>query len=297
MIFQICLSLFVTLSVYLVILMYNYRFAERAVDYLLVISCFINQSIFILADISLSPIFIIICLLSLVALTVKNNYLHIAIFLLMILPLIPYGHRMIDAADLRELSDFLSTNHNVNLTIPFVLYPVYIVLFRIITSVRTNRKKLSLVTSSTGAAFLLVTAALIVTGIVRTKSLNKNQPAEPEITISPLGSELISLQAEDSFIFDDIIRTIDITLNTDCLLCDLLITTDEINPILYSDNDYTNPSGNTARFRIPDNPPKKMVFKYGAAKTPCRITVSAVIEGERPGDYSFISRSLELGEY
>ena len=297
LIFQICLSLFVTLSVYLVILMYNYRFTERAVDYLLVISCFINQSIFILADISLSPIFIIICLLSLVALTVKNNYLHIAIFLLMILPLVPYGHRMINAADLRELSDFLSTNHNVNLTIPFVLYPVYIVLFRIITSVRTNRKKLSLVTSSTGAAFLLVTAALIVTGIVRTKSLNINQPAEPEITISPLGSELISLQAEDSFIFDDIIRTIDITLNTDCLLCDLLITTDEINPILYSDNDYTNPSGNTARFRIPDNPPKKMVFKYGAAKTPCRITVSAVIEGERPGDYSFISRSLELGEY
>ena len=138
---------------------------------------------------------------------------------------------------------------------------------------------------------------IIITGIVRTKSLNKNQPAEPEIIISPLGSELISLQTEDSYIFDDIIRTIDITLNTDCLLCDLLITTDEINPILYSDNDYTNPSGNTARFRIPDNPPKKMVFKYGAAKTPCRITVSAVIEGERPGDYSFISRSLELGEY
>ena len=105
-------------------------------------------------------------------------------------------------------------------------------------------------------------------GIIRTVQLNKMQTESPEISVSSLGSELISLQTEDSYIFDDIIRTIDITLNTNCLFCDLLITTDEINPILYSDNDYTNPSGNTARFRIPDNPTKKMVFKYGAAKTP-----------------------------
>jgi hypothetical protein len=70
--------------------------------------------------------------------------------------------------------------------------------------------------------------------------------------------------------------------------------------VLYSDNDYTNPSVNTVRFRTPDNPPQEMSFKYGAAKAPCRITVSAVIEdlveNSEKTQYLFISRSLEAGE-
>ena len=119
---------------------------------------------------------------------------------------------------------------------------------------------------------------------------------QPEISINPLGNDLISISVSDQEIFDDIIRTVDVSLKQDCLLCDILITTEEINPILYSDNDYTNPSINTARFRIPDNPPKEMSFKYGAAKTPCRITVSAVIQGQNDDEFSFISHSLEIGE-
>ena len=69
-----------------------------------------------------------------------------------------------------------------------------------------------------------------------------------------------------------------------------------VNPVLYSDNDFINPSVNTARFRIPDNPPQEMTFRYGAAKAPCRITVSAVYEEEADGSFQFISRSLELEE-
>ena len=66
--------------------------------------------------------------------------------------------------------------------------------------------------------------------------------------------------------------------------------------MLYSDNDYSNPSLNTVRFRIPDYPPEKMTFSYGAAKTPCRITVSAVIEGTDDDNYYFISKSLAIGD-
>ena len=39
-----------------------------------------------------------------------------------------------------------------------------------------------------------------------------------------------------------------------------------------------------------------MSFKYGASKARCRITVSAVIEGNTDEDLQFISRSLELGD-
>lgn len=295
LIFQISLALFIILAVYLLVLTLYFNFNERSVDYLLVISCFINQSIFILSDISLSPIFIVICLLSLLALTVKNNYLHIAVFLLMILPLIPYGHRMISSADLRELSLFISKSPFINLVIPLVLYPVYIVLFRIITSIHRHTKKIRFTFIATAVIFVLITAALICLGIIRTNSLNKKQIAKNEIKINPLGHEIISITASEQEIFNDTVRTVDVSLKKDCLLCDVLITTEGNNPILYSDNDYTNPSGNTARFRIPDNPPKEMTFKYGASKSPCRITVSAVFEGENEGDYQFISRSLEIG--
>ena len=296
LILQISLSLFVILSVYLLILALNYTFSERAVDYLIVISCFINQSLFILADISLSPIFIAICLLSLLALTVKNNYLHVAVFLMMIAPLIPYGHRMISAADLHLLALFLKESRNCNFVIPLVLYPVFIVLFRIITSVRTHRKKMRFVVISTAAAFMLVSLALICMGLVRTKSLNKKQIELPEISLKPLGNELISLTVSDQTIFDDTIRSIDISLAQPCLLCDVLIVTEDTTPILYSDYDYTSPAGNSARFRIPNNPPEQMSFKYGAAEGPSRITVSAVIEGQNDGDYQFISKSLEIGD-
>ena len=297
LIVQISSSLFVTLAVYLLILNLNYSFDERAVDYLIVISCFINQSVFILADISLSPIFIIICFLSLIALTVKNNYLHIAVFLLMIMPLVPYGHIMISTAELGQLSKYLATNRFINFVIPLVLYPVYIVLFRIITSVRTHRKKMKFVIISTAVTFVLVTGALSILGAVRVSAFNKRQTVSPKITLSTLGGELITLEIIDENIFDDTIRTVDISLKEECLLCDFTVTTKGSNPVLYSDNDYVNPSANIARFRIPNNPPEEMLFKYGADKTPCRITVSAVIEGASEGEYLFIANTQDIGDF
>lgn len=297
LIVQISSSLFITLAVYLLILNLNYGFDERAVDYLLVISCFINQSIFIMADISLCPIFIIICFLSLIALTVKNNYLHIAVFLLMLGPLVPYGHMMISSAQLSKLSKYLADNQAINIVIPLVLYPVYLVLFRIITSVRTHRKKMKYVIISTVTSFVLVTAVLSCLGALRVSGFNKKQTESPEIKLSTLGSELITLSVNDQNIFDDIIRTVDISLKEKCLLCDFTITTRNSNPVLYSDNDYVNPSANIARFRIPDNPPDEMSFKYGADKTPCRITVSAVIQGDSEGKYLFISNYKDIGDF
>lgn len=294
--FQISISLFISLSFYLVILTLNYRFDERAVDYLIVISCFINQSLFILADISLSPIFIIICLLSLLALTVKNNALHIAVFLLMILPLIPYSHRMITASNLKDMSFYIEKSKGLLIVVPLVLYPVHIVLFRILTSVRSHTKSIKFLLLSTILTFSLIIISLTSLSLIRTKSLNHQQYVRPTVSMSALGNKLISLSVSDKNVFDDIIRTINVSLKQDCLLCDIIIYSDTMNPILYSDNDFSTINVNTARFRIPNNPPEKMSFSYGTQKGPSRITVSAVIKGEIEGDYQFISKSLDIGE-
>ena len=290
---QLLTGLFFTFIAYILILVMNYGFQERAIDYLLVISCFINQSLFILADISLCPIFIIICLLSFLALTVRNLRLHIAVLFLMIMPLIPYAHRMISAADLRELSEFLSGT-KPSIVIPLVLYPVYLVLFRILTTIRTRKENVRKLLIYTASIFAFITISLITLGIVRTKQLKSKHETVNEITYNPKGEELIELSYSQKHIFGDVIRTINVALPQNCLLCDLTITTEQVFPILYSDNDYTTISNNAVRFSIPDNPPQKMTFSYGAAMTPCKITVSAVTEGSTEGEYQFISKSIEV---
>ena len=292
--FQIITGLFFCFIEYLLILFTNYGFEERAIDYLLVISCIINQSLFILADISLSPIFIMICLLSLIALTVKNNPLHFAIFLLMVAPLIPYGHRVITASEIKGLSEFLK-GPKPSILIPLVLYPVYIVLFRILTSIRTRYKKVRTLFIFSSVIFVSISFSLILLGIIRTKQLKKLEVPEKEITYTPYGDDLINLSYTQKNIFGDVIRTIDIELPDNCLLCDLLLTTDRVFPVLYSDNDYTSVSNNAVRFRIPDNPPEKMTFSYGAAMTPCKISVTAILE-DNEGQYSLITKSIEAGE-
>ena len=292
---QLITGLFFTFIAYILILITNYKFEERAIDYLLVISCFINQSLFILADISLCPIFIIICLLSLLALTVKNLRLHIAVLFLMIIPLIPYAHRMITAADLHELSDFLSSP-KPSVVIPLVLYPVYLVIFRILTTIRTRIQNIRKLFFYTASIFIGISISLILVGTIRTKQLKNKQESPSEITYNPHGDELIDLSYSDKSIFGDVIRTINVSLPENCLLCDLMISTDRVFPVLYSDNDYTSISNNSVRFSIPDNPPQKMTFSYGAAMTSCKITVSAVIAGNAEDEYQFISKAIEIGD-
>ena len=293
---QILASLFISLCFFVTILSINYNFDENAIDYLLVICCFINQSTFILIDISLAPIFISICMLSLIALTVKNNALHVMIFILMLIPLIPYGNSVISLADTRQLAIFIKSNSLILLVIPLALYPNFIILFRTLTSMRSKKNTIFNIVKGAVGYFIFVSASLAALGLIRFKLVNENQISSPSIELSAKGEEIINLSYTDNRIFDDLIRTINIGLKEDCLLCDVQVTSRAQNPVLYTDNEYRTISSNSVRFIIPDYPPRNMTFSYGASTQPCRIMVSAVIEGEEKGTYNFISKSISIGE-
>ena len=296
---QIIVSLFFTFIFFLFTLLLNLRFEESSVDYLLVISCFINQSLFILSDISLCPIFIFICTLSLLALGVKKNIVHIIIFYFMIVPLVPYAHNIIKLSDTKLLSQFLLESHSTTFIIPLVLYPYFIMLFRILTSFRTKSKRISTIVISVTATFFIILISLITLSIIRTRQINKTNAATPVQKILPSGDDLIEIKYSDNTIFNDIIRTIDITLDQECVFCDLQITLQNQgqSPVLYSDNDYINSASNTVHFRIPDHPPKNMTFTYGASSYPSKIIAIAVIQDEETGSYNYISKSLQTGEW
>ncbi len=296
---QIIISLIITQIFFLFILFINYKFEEKSIDYLLITCCFINQSLFILADISLCPIFIIICLLSLIALTIKNNILHVIIFVLMILPFIPYGNDVIRTSDTRLLRQFIVSNELINFILPLALYPSFIIMFRSLTAVRSRSKKMLPLIITSLSFFFAVSAFLIILGTVRTKQINSRQYASPKIVLSQLGTEVIEIDYEDQHIFGDIVRTLNIKLNEKCVICDVQINTQRRNPILYTDNDYKTISDNSVRFSIPDYPPQSMTFSYGAAAVPCKILVSAVLppeNTENSSEYRFITKSIQIGE-
>ena len=294
---QIITSLFLLSCFFVLLLSLNYTFDEKPVDYLLVICCFINQSVFVLIDISLSPIFVTICLLSFIALTVKNNALHVIIFILMILPLIPYGNAILTVANPRQLALFIEANTSLIFLIPLVIYPIYLIIFRTLTSIRSHHKrKIFPVVIGSLSYFVFVSAALIILCVTRTKQINQTLKASPVIALSPQDSDLIDITYSDTMIFDDLIRTLNIELETDCILCDVQITSQSQTPILYTDNDYKITSANSVRFSIPDYPPEKMTFSYGTTSQPCKIIVSAVIENENDGTYKFISKNFKIGD-
>lgn len=292
---QIITALFFSILFFILTLLYNNSFEARSIDYLLLISCFINQSVFILLDISLCPIFIAICLLTLLALIIKNNTLHVFVFILMIVPLVPYAHNIITRAELTQLRTFVFESRNIIYILPLVLYPSFLIILRILASIRQNSKKFSHVVAAGITFFVSVSAFLIILSTVRTKQINKRQKASPEISYSQEGEKLIEVDAVDEIIFDDIIRTINIKLNTKCILCSVQAAGQK-NPVLYTDNDFTTISDNTIRFNIPEYPPERMTFSYGTSREPCTILVTAVIEGSEPGKYRYVNRLLNIGE-
>ena len=311
---QILTALFLLSLFFILILSLNFSFEERSIDYLLVICCFINQSVFILIDISLSPIFVTICLLSFIALTIRNNALHVIIFILMILPLIPYGNAVLFSSNIRQLSAFIESNRNISFIIPLVIYPIYLILFRTLISIRSHSKKMHTVIMGAVSYFIFVSVFLIILGSVRTKQVNSKQPSAPVVQVSLEDSDLIQISYSDKKIFDDLIRTLNIELKKDCILCDVQVTAQTQTPVLYTDNDYKMISENSIRFSIPDYPPKKMTFSYGTTTEPCKIIVSAVIEDESDesiqgndikkegiedkgtNSYKFISQNYTIGD-
>ena len=70
---QFLLTFILLSAVYEFLLIFNLYFEEHSIDFLITFCCFINQSFFILIDISLFPIFMFICILSILALIIKNN--------------------------------------------------------------------------------------------------------------------------------------------------------------------------------------------------------------------------------
>ena len=294
-IIQIGLSVFFSTLFYFFTLLYNPYFHIRAIDFLIVISSFINQSIFILVDISLFPLFFTVFILSILCLYIKNNVIHIILLFLMIWCFIPVAHTTTNFAVPEFLQNTLMTNPLSSIALSLTLCPILLVYFRILAGLIRNQKS-ALSTIRTGIIFnIVLIIALSVTGIIRTHQIKKRNIVQ-NIELTQIDDENINFVYSDRIIFDDIIRTITITLPENVCECNVILEGNNKNPILYSDNDFELLSNNSIYFKIPQNPPSTMNFSYGCTNENSTIKISAFFATEKENSYNVCTRIINIGE-
>ena len=290
---QIILSLTLVSIYYAITLLYNFSFYEKSIDYLIVISCFINQSIFILIDISLFPIFMAICLLALLAILIKRNSIHILIFFLMVTPFLPYLISIIKTVNFDSLYLFLTSQDYVIFFVSIILYPSYLIYFRILTSIR--RKTKFNIQITIGIILILLSTLIIFIFHIVSNNLELKNTENSKNYILATTEDLIKINFDDNKVFDDIIRTLDVEFLEKPEQCSITLTSISSSPILYTENSFEYVTSTTSMFKIPSNPPQRMVFKYGSTKEPTIITVSAIFKNSENNDYKTTKKVVTIG--
>ncbi len=293
--FQFIVTIFLLSIFYLFVLTYNKTFEARSVDYLILLCSFINQSIFILVDISLFPIFMFICVISILPLITKNNKLHIFLFIIMILPYIPYAHYMVTYSELAGLSNFLINNKLVPLVFALILNPLMLLYFRVLTFIKTHSKNFSHQLIGVGAAVLSISLLVFTITIIRVPQLKKRESKKEKIVYEKSNEDVISISYKDREVFDEIIRTLYIKIDKEAIQCDVSINSQSGNPILYTDNAYEVNTQNSIFFKIPCNPPQEMTFSYGCNKKPSLITITAIFDAGEKNRYKMVRKSISIG--
>lgn len=289
----LCSFLYTTIYFCLVVLM-DKKLEARSLDFILIITIFINQFIFSFYDISLFPIFMIICILSIIAFGVKNNIVHMAIFILMFFPLGFYVNSLVETYNSGELYNFFISHNYTYIFISLLLYPSFLMLLRILEALKEyfhNKKSFIVCGAVTMGIALIVIISLCM---VRTKTLNdKFAEANNEIEFVTEDASAIQISYSDKFVFDDLIRTIDISFSKPCCQCDVRIVSNE-TPILYSSDDFEQVNSNTSYFLIPNNPPSRMSFSYGTTEAPARINVTAIFQTNEKEQFSLATKSITI---
>lgn len=84
-----------------------------------------------------------------------------------------------------------------------------------------------------------------------------------------------SVVCSENRIFDDTIRTLNITTTEPAAFIQVLVAADQKNPVQYSASDYILIDNYTSEFIIPVYPPENLSFSYGTESIENQITVKA----------------------
>ena len=270
------------------------KYTTRSLDFLLVIDTFINLVIFTLLDISLFPIFLLIFLVAVISLIFRRNWIHIILFVFLIVPFIPYTNSLFTVSDKASLHALLINNNALPFILSLVLLPVYLMWLRILNSMKKRYAKKRIYALVISLAYFTIMILLFIFNRIF-YSGKKETVKEIEVLIATDKEHYFdfSVSYNDKTIFDDIIRQININSSQEPVYTCVKIQS--LNPILYSENDYMLTSSEEAEFLLPLYPSDKLEFNYGTDNFAQTIIVEQIFYSQEEQKYYSLTKTLTTG--
>lgn len=298
-ILQIAIATLFVSAFYMANLTFQKKYTTRSLDFLLVIDTFVNLVIFTLLDISLFPIFLWIFIVAVISLIFRRNWVHIILFIFLIVPFIPYINSLFEVSDKESLHSLLVKSNTLPFIISLVLLPVYLMWLRILNSMKKRypKKKVYACVLSAMYLFILLMLVIINKAFFSGKKFEAKQIEITELEAPDFNKQFdFDIEFKDKTIFDDTIRSIRISSKKPPVY--VSVKAIGKNPVLYSENDFINLSvkdadeNTTAEFLLPLYPPQKLEFNYGTDKSEQNIQVEEIIFSEEDQTYYSITKSI-----
>ena len=281
---------------YYLLSIFNHSFSDRSVDFLVLISTFINQSVFSFFDISLFPMFLLIFAAAFFTILFRKFFSHMYLFLILLLLLFPYTFSFLGSFESSQILDFLLNTRLYHFAISMIITPILLLYLRIVIKFREThpqKEKIALFVIVYAVSIIFTQTEICLISIpLRNKSLSET----PQPVLLSSDEELIELHHKDKVVFDDIIRTIDVSLKKEAELCDILVFSPTSQPLKYSDYDFEAINSTSSYFLIPQNPPQKMTFSYGTTEEPAFVKIKAIFPSEEENTYILQEKFFAISE-
>ena len=295
-ILQISVATLMVSTFFMLNLSLQKKYTTRSLDFLLVIDTFINLVIFTLVDISLFPIFLLIFMVAVISLLFRRNWIHIILFIFLIIPFIPYINGLFKISDKASLHEVLIHSNSLPFAMSLILLPVYLMWLRILNSMKKwySSKKVFAFVISGSYLFVVLFLIIINYSVYSGKKVSSKTVEIVELPQTLKGQYDFSLTCSDKSLFDDIIRQIKITSSQFPLYTSVKIQSQ--NPVLYSENDYKLINKDQAEFLLPLYPGQSLVFNYGCDQKEQQIMVEEIFYSKDENKYYSLTKTLNTQE-
>ena len=277
---------------------------EEFYSYLTTISCAFNLILFALIDISLFFLFLIQYIIVLISKNIKKIIPLSVLFIFLLFPYIPYFVQFLKYASENSFEKLIDSSLAVNISVSFAILPVQLFTMRLISKLKSilamtdekNRhfQKQNIIAIMSSFALFLLIFIIILNFLPDTFSTQKKE-AEQKIFITQK-DDLILLDYIKYSYLEETTVFLDITLLKNAEQCQISVSNESENPVIYSDEPYiSNKETNTDFFLTPAFPPKKLNFKYiSKNEEKSVLRVKCVFPTEDENTYIFQEKQLEI---
>lgn len=278
--------------------------SQEIYSYLATTCATFNIIFFSFVDISLFFLFVVQYIVIIISRQAKRIISISLFFILLIAPYIPYFVQFIQYVKESSITDLTFCNFFTNFGMTFAILPFELYMIRIAAKIiqifrnsdpqtRKFQKQNLIAISSAFGIFTIIIFILFIT-IPEQFIIKNHEKTVPEVIAKQ--DDMIKVKFKDDTFFGETNRSLDIDLGMQAEQCLISLSSSEVKPVIYSDENYiSNLESNTDFFTVPVWPPQKLSFKYiTQTEKPTTLTVEAIYPSEYGDQYILRQHSIEI---